>query len=68
MSTVEKELGKGKERSACHCTSFIQLYFSFLKTLFLKLYLFKLFQEWGERRIKENGGGGKIKYGTFDIF
>jgi hypothetical protein len=27
----------------------------------------KLFQEWGERRIKENGGGDKFKYDIFDI-
>jgi hypothetical protein len=25
------------------------------------------FQEWGKRRIKENGGGGEFKYDTFDI-
>jgi hypothetical protein len=26
----------------------------------------KLFQEWGEERIKENGGGGEFKYDIFD--
>jgi hypothetical protein len=30
-----------------------------------KSYLLKLFQEWGE--IKENGGGGKLKYDIFDM-
>jgi hypothetical protein len=32
------------------------------KMISLKLYLLKLFQEWGERRIKKNGGGGEFKY------
>jgi hypothetical protein len=27
----------------------------------------KLFQEWGEREIKENGGQGEFKYDRFDI-
>jgi hypothetical protein len=27
----------------------------------------KLFQEWGEEQIKENGGGGEFKYDIFDI-
>jgi hypothetical protein len=27
-----------------------------------KYYLLKLFQKWGEGRIKENGGGGEFKY------
>jgi hypothetical protein len=27
----------------------------------------KLFQEWGKKRIKENGGGGEVKYDIFDI-
>jgi hypothetical protein len=26
----------------------------------------KLFQEWGKREIKENGGGGEYKYNIFD--
>jgi hypothetical protein len=28
----------------------------------------KLFQEWREGGIKENGRGGKFKYDIFDIF
>jgi hypothetical protein len=32
-----------------------------------KWYLLKLIQEWEERRLKENGGGGEFKYGIFDI-
>jgi hypothetical protein len=32
-----------------------------------KCYLLKLFQEWGERRMKENGSGGEFKYDIFDI-
>jgi hypothetical protein len=31
-----------------------------------KLYLLKLFQEWGGE-IKENDGGGEFKYVGFDI-
>jgi hypothetical protein len=27
----------------------------------------KLFQEWGQRGIKENCGGGEFKYDTFDV-
>jgi hypothetical protein len=27
----------------------------------------KLFWEWGEEEIKENGGGGEFKYDIFDI-
>jgi hypothetical protein len=27
-----------------------------------KWYLLKLFQEWEEEEIKENGGGGEFKY------
>jgi hypothetical protein len=27
----------------------------------------KLFQEWGEEEIKENGGGGEFTYEIFDI-
>jgi hypothetical protein len=33
-----------------------------------KWYLLKLFQEWGEGRIKENGEGSELKYDIFDIF
>jgi hypothetical protein len=29
-------------------------------------YLLKLFQEWGERGIKENNGGGEFMYDIFD--
>jgi hypothetical protein len=32
-----------------------------------KWYLLKLFQEWGEERIRKNGGGGEFKYDIFDI-
>jgi hypothetical protein len=32
-----------------------------------KLDLLKLFHEWGERSIKENGGGSEFKYELFDI-
>jgi hypothetical protein len=32
-----------------------------------KWYLLKLFQEWGERRIKRNEGGDELKYDMFDI-
>jgi hypothetical protein len=28
----------------------------------------KLFQEWGERRIKKNDGEGEINYDIYDIF
>jgi hypothetical protein len=31
-----------------------------------KICLLKLFQEWGKREIKENGGGGEFKYDIFD--
>jgi hypothetical protein len=27
----------------------------------------KLFQEWGERGMKENGGGSEFKYNIFDV-
>jgi hypothetical protein len=27
----------------------------------------KLFQEWGKEWLRENVGGGKFKYDTFDI-
>jgi hypothetical protein len=30
-------------------------------------YLFKLFFEWRDRQIKENGGGDEFKYDIFDI-
>jgi hypothetical protein len=30
--------------------------------------MLKLFHEWGEVRIKENGEGGKFNYDIFDIF
>jgi hypothetical protein len=29
--------------------------------------MLKLFQKWGERRMKENVGGGEFKYDIFDI-
>jgi hypothetical protein len=32
-----------------------------------KLYLLKLFQEYRERGIKENGGGGEFNCDIFDI-
>jgi hypothetical protein len=32
-----------------------------------KRYLLKLFQEWGEVGLRENGGWGKFKYNKFDI-
>jgi hypothetical protein len=31
-----------------------------------KLYVLKLFQEWGKRELKESGGGGEFKYSIFD--
>jgi hypothetical protein len=31
-----------------------------------KLYLLKLFQEWGEAMKEENGGGGEFKNDNFD--
>jgi hypothetical protein len=31
-----------------------------------KIYLLKLFQDWREGEMKENGGGGEFKYDTFD--
>jgi hypothetical protein len=33
-----------------------------------KTCLLRLLQEWGEERIKENGGGDEFKYDIFDIF
>jgi hypothetical protein len=27
----------------------------------------KIFQEWGEGKMKENGGGGEFKYDIFNI-
>jgi hypothetical protein len=33
----------------------------------MEKYLLKLLQEWGERGIKENGGGSEFKYVIFDI-
>jgi hypothetical protein len=32
-----------------------------------KWYLLKQFQEWWEKGIKENDGGGEFKYDIFDI-
>jgi hypothetical protein len=32
-----------------------------------KGYLLKLFQKWGERGIKENGGGTELNYDVLDI-
>jgi hypothetical protein len=32
-----------------------------------KLYLLKLFEEWWEREIEENGGGAEFKYEIFNI-
>jgi hypothetical protein len=31
-----------------------------------KLYLLKLFKEWGPEGMKENGGGGDLKYNVLD--
>jgi hypothetical protein len=32
-----------------------------------KKYLLKVFQDWGKRVTKENGGGGEFKYEVFDV-